>query len=266
MYDYKWDDKDIINNPIESTFCGVTIFVNPYDTVGSIILKGENPEQVEIDIVLKNIKEDSIIVDVGACYGEYTLLCAKKARIVIAVEPNPYNFNLLRKGVESNRFTNVILVNKALSDNEGSMSFYIGKNHLEGATLFKSKMTQELGNDIQYEEIQVKVTTLDKLLSELNINKIDILKLDAEGAERRILRGAENTLKNYNLKMLTEFGTYAISSSGESPIEYLTFLVNRFKEVKILRDGKDLGDGKDIINERNIKYKYKIVCTNLFCQ
>lgn len=262
-------------------FYGVKIFVNRDDTAGNIILKGENPEQVEIETILKNIKDDSIIVDIGACYGEYTLVCAKKLEdigeslgkksqgLVIAIEPNPYHFKLLKKGVELNGLRNVILINKALSDSGRveRMDFYIGDTHLEGSTLFISKMIQELGNDIPYERIQVDVTTLDILLEQLNINKIDILKLDAEGAERKILRGAEKILKNSpGLKMLTEFGTFAISSSGESPIEYLTFLINRFKEVRILRDGKELGDGRDIIDYDNVKDKSRIVCTNIFCQ
>lgn len=253
----------------ESSFCGVKIFVNPNDTAGNIILKGDNPEQVEINTILKNIKEDSIMVDVGACYGEYTLLCAKKANKgkVIAVEPNPYHFKLLKKSVEANRLENVILINKALSDDEGMMSFYMGNNHLEGSTLFKDKMIQELGNNVIFEEIQVEVITLDTLLQSLSINKIDILKIDAEGAELKIIKGAEKTLKeSTDLKMLTEFGIHSIASSGESPVEYLTYLTNRFKEVRILRDGKELGDRRDIIDKNNIRFKYKIVCTNLFCR
>lgn len=245
------------------------MFVNLNDTAGTIILRGENPEEVEIQTVLNNIKSNSIIVDVGACYGEYTLLCANKAKdgTVIAIEPNPYHFELLKKGIEANNFKNVILVNMALSDKEEEVDFYIGNEHMEGSTLFKDKMTQELGHNNKHEIIKVKSITLDKLLSNFNIDKIDILKIDAEGAELKIIKGAKNTLKNSkNLKILTEFGTNAISSSGESPIEYLTFLINRFKEVKILRDGKDLGDGRDIIDRNNIKHKYKIICTNLFCQ
>lgn len=258
-------NSDDMNPKERSTiFRGIKIFVDPEDTVGNIILKGEEPEQVELDIFLKHINIDSIIVDVGACYGEYTLVCANKAKngLVIAIEPNPYNFKLLKKGVEANNFKNVILINKALSDKEGKMEFYMGNKHMEGSTLFKSKLTQELGNDALYEKCEVDVTTLDKILSELNITNIDVLKMDAEGAEVKILKGGMRTLiESRKLKMLTEFGTYTISSSGESPIDYLTFLVNKFKEVRILRDGDDSG----IINKNNIKFKHKIVCTNIWC-
>lgn len=250
----------------EVWFRGVRVFVNPDDTVGSIILKGEEPEQIELDHIINNVKDDSVIVDVGACYGEYALVCANKARkgIVVAIEPNPLHFELLKRGIEFNNFKNIILINKALSDRVCKMEFYIGNKHLEGSSLFKPNV---MGTDREYKTIQIDVTTLDKLLQELNIHRIDILKIDSEGAELKIMKGAENILKNSpDLKMLTEFGTDAISNSGESPIEYLTFLINRFKDVRILRDGKELGDGRDIIDRNNLKYKYKIVCTNLFCQ
>lgn len=181
-----------------ATFYGIKIFVNRNDTAGNIILRGGNPEQVEIDTILRNIKEDSVIVDVGACYGEYTLILANKCKngLIIAVEPNPYHFELLKKGVEINGFKNIILINKALSDKEGIADFYMGDKHLEGSTLFKDKMIKELGHGISFEKISIDVTTLDKLCDELGINKIDILKLDAEGAEFRILKGAERIFKN----------------------------------------------------------------------
>lgn len=248
-------------------FRGVKIFVNPDDTVGSIILQGkEEPEKVELDMVLENVKDDSIIVDIGACYGEYALVMANKAKrgLVIAIEPNPYHFAMLKKGVEANNLTNIILINKAVSDIENKkQTLFIGRKHLEGSSLFEDKVKDE---DTFYGNIQVDVTTLDEILSSMNIDKIDILKMDAEGAELKILKGAERTLKNsIQLKMLTEFGMKAILASGESPVEFLTFLVDRFKEVRILRNGKELGDGRDIIDRNNIKYKYEIMCTNLFC-
>lgn len=253
-------------NESSTFFRGVKIFVNSNDTVGNIILKGnEEPEKEELDMIINNIKDDSIIVDVGACYGEYALVCANMAKkgLIVAIEPNPYHFELLKKGVKSNNFTNIILVNKALSDKEGKMKFYIGNKHSEGSSLFKSNAIQYNG---KYETIETDVTTLDKLLYSLGIHKIDILKLDTEGTELKILKGAKKILQNStNLKMLTEFGSNAIFASGESPVEYLTFLVNRFKEVRILRDGKEMGDGREIIDRNNIKFKYRIICTNIFC-
>lgn len=249
-------------------FRNIKIFVNDNDTVGKIILKGkEEAEQLELDTLLKNVNTNSIIVDVGACYGEYTLVCASKATngIVIAIEPNPYHFELLKKGVEANNLKNVILINKALTNKEGKSDFYMGDKHLEGSTLFKDKMIQEIGNQ-SYKKIEIKTITLDKLLADLKISHIDILKIDSEGAEVKILKGAMRTLINCNkLKMLTEFGCIAISSSREIPIEYLKFLIGRFKDVTIV--GGETGEDENrIINKNNIESKCKIVCTNIWCE
>ncbi len=65
------------------------------------------------------VKKDDVVLDAGAFIGDFTVKVAKKAKEVVAVEPLPWAFQLLKKNVEMNELKNVVLVNKALYDVDG---------------------------------------------------------------------------------------------------------------------------------------------------
>jgi FkbM family methyltransferase len=106
---------------------------------------------------------------------------------VISVEPEPRNYEQLKKNIELNKFKNVITKNIALSNHEGLEKLYLSP-YSYGHSLVLNKNGDEF--------INVFVKTLDNLIEELNLKKIDIIKIDAEGSEIPILKGAEKTLKN----------------------------------------------------------------------
>jgi FkbM family methyltransferase len=88
----------------------------------------------------------------------------------------------------------VILEKTALSDHNGLEKLYISPSSVRHSLLSQEEKTTS---------IEVIVKTLDTLLEELNIKKVDIIKIDAEGAEMAILKGAEKTLKsNPNAKII----------------------------------------------------------------
>lgn len=278
------DNEKVIDININGL--NTSLVVNCNAITGRIFASGKIYEEYELNKFLENVKEDSIIIDIGACYGQYALTSAKKAYkgMVIAVEANPYNFSLLRKGVDINTDDNnilsnknVICVNKALSDIEGKAELSMPDTHPEGGSLY-------LNINMQYgfqkiEKMMVDVTTLDKLLDDLKdigmINfdhsNIDMIKIDVEGNEMKVLRGAKKVLEqSKNLKILTEFSTDMIKSSGEDPRELLQLLLDRFKEVKILSFEEIpmvTDTTNNIIDKNNIDVKAEMGHhANLFCQ
>jgi FkbM family methyltransferase len=178
------------------------IFPLPSPFKSKIAMSRIDPVLYE-EIYLKNIyfheliKERMNVVDIGANIGAYTILAAEKVGKdgkVIAIEPEPKNYNQLLANIKLNNFKNVVPKNIALTDHEGfeklSLSPYPGKHTI----LFKE---DKVGS------IEVPVKTLDNLLEELNLKKIDIVKIDTEGAEIPILKGSEKTLKNNpNMKII----------------------------------------------------------------
>lgn len=142
------------------------------------------------------LKPGMVCIDVGAHVGTFTIsasLMVGKEGKVIAIEPELHNFNNLIKNLEINKIENVIVKNIALSDYNGKEKFFIDQS--TGChSLFSQKSSVR--------ETEVEVKNLNTLLKELNINKVDMIKIDTEGAEMKILKGArEILLKNPHMKM-----------------------------------------------------------------
>lgn len=155
------------------------------------------------------------VVDIGAHIGTFTLLASKKVGEqgkVITIEPEIHNFEQLKKNLELNGIKNVIPVNVALSDFNGKEDFFISKG--SGCHSFFPRC-----DDI-IDKIQIRVRTLDTLLRELNIKRVNLLKIDAEEAELKILKGARETLiKNPQMKMA--IAAYHSSQQALEITEYL---------------------------------------------
>jgi len=146
-----------------------------------------------------NVAEDDIVIDVGAHIGLYTLYAARKASKgrVIAIEPDRENFVLLEHNVAINGFHNVVLLNAAAAQKEDVERFYVGVDHCE------SSIRPFADSKISRSYI-VRTTTIDRLLEEVKIPKLDWIKVDVEGAEPKVLRGSMNALGRYNAKVLVE--------------------------------------------------------------
>lgn len=186
----------LLTIPAKSDF-----FAFPKILNSKLILKEKVDWDVFIEVYLRDVYNKAIlkkgltVVDVGAHIGLYTVLAAEKVGStgrVIAIEPAPKNYEQLQEHILLNNFNNVTAVPMALSDHTGLEKLYIASLSICNS-LNPNVVPQEKRTDSY---VKVKVDTLDDLLKSLNIKKIDILKIDAEGAELQVLRGAEETLKN----------------------------------------------------------------------
>lgn len=127
------------------------------------------------------------VVDAGAHIGWYTLIASKKVGSqgkVLAIEPEPRNFSVVCKNIHDNKLTNVIPLKIALSDKDDYEQLAISPSPAGHSIMSNSNR-----------KIIVKTRKIDSLLKELNIEKIDLFKIDVEGAELKVLKGARNTLK-----------------------------------------------------------------------
>ena len=132
-------------------------------------------------------KNDDIIFDVGSHIGFFTINSAKKCGAggkVFCFEPNPDTFHRLKKNIEINGLKNVNPNNLAISDKKGLIKLKIGESS-EGSTIMYKGSLEFYSKDIEIESV-----TLDEFITSKNIKNIDILKIDTEGAEVLILKGA----------------------------------------------------------------------------
>jgi FkbM family methyltransferase len=142
----------------------------------------EVKKQIEISKILRS---GQTFYDVGANAGFFTLLgakCVGASGRVISVEPLTRNIEMLEKHLSINGITNVRVVGKAISDHVGTACFSI-----EGHST--SKLSPE-------GQAKIEVTTLDALVDEIGFPP-DLVKVDIEGAEIDLLRGAKKVLEKF---------------------------------------------------------------------
>jgi len=163
-------------------------------------------------------KEDQIIVDVGANVGYYTIVLAQKVGKngkVIAIEPDPETFNILKKNCELNNLANVELHNVAISDQEGSLKFFKSETHSGKSSLVPNSSSQT---------ITVNSITLDNLLGK-NFSQIHWLKIDVEGFEFFVLKGSASILP-ITQNILIEVHEEIMRKQNQKPEELIKILTD----------------------------------------
>lgn len=165
-----------------------------YDDV--VALFGRIEEQTAETLFLHECIRGSAILDVGAHIGRYVLMAASRVGIsgkVIACEPHPVNFSILLKNLRMNGYENVIPRNVALSAEDGFVSLSVGDD--SGLhSIVDDKQS------IALKKLRVRSTTIDSLLKELGMERIDMCKIDVEGAELLVLKGAEYSLRKKKIR------------------------------------------------------------------
>jgi FkbM family methyltransferase len=204
-------------------------FTNDFD-----MLSWPREEILSPHLVMKN---NETFVDVGANVGKYSLTIANdykdKSVNVIAIEAQPENYKALCRNIEVNDFKNKInAINKAVSDHKGNVTMYEYLEYgyrtrfetftivdkVEGmptektmassaAAAASSSLSSSSPSPDRIPTIQVEADTLDNILSETGTKKVDVMKIDIEGAEVMALKGATNTLKQLR-KIIVEIHNY----------------------------------------------------------
>jgi len=133
-------------------------------------------------------KAGNIVIDIGAYVGMYTIKASQfvgSTGKVIAVEPLPSNLAYLKRNLKS--CPNTRIAQMALS------------NYLGNGKLYSSPSTAAHSMTyIRKHFTKVRVTTLDKLVKELGLPRVDYIKMDAEGSDLSVLKGAKTTLQKYS--------------------------------------------------------------------
>jgi FkbM family methyltransferase len=194
----------------------------------SLVTSGEW-EQYETRIFSETVEEGMVVVDIGANIGHYTLEAARrvgKAGKVFAFEPEPHNFSLLCRNIEANGYQNVVPVQMALSNRTGAARLTLSPDNLGGHHFENSRENGKA--------VTVGVTTLDEYMREER-QGIDVIKMDAEGAEMGILEGMKGILiANPDLILFTEFFPEAMRAAGHEPEGFLKTLMESGFRVGIL--------------------------------
>src|ERR1700732_2474339 len=161
------------------------------------------------------VRDDSIVADVGANQGLYTLWLARVATggHVYAFEPDPQLFECLEQNVRNNQLTNISAIRAAASDRSGTLALTANKLNRGD-----NRVTRNPDSGLD----EVKAVTLDETLSH---SRLDLLKIDVQGFEIEVLQGARETIgNNRDLTILFEFWPYGFRKTGHRPTELLELL------------------------------------------
>jgi len=179
------------------------------------LFSGGSFEPNEFALLDRVLQPGMVFVDGGANEGTYAIFAAARvgpAGRVVAVEPSRREVTRLRGNVALNRLRNIAIVEAALAEAAGWVQLLIaepqhaGQNTLgEFAYSIRSVGTEE-----------VAAITLDELVEQHALTRLDVLKLDLEGAELRALKGARRTLAVSKPLILTEVLEPALASQGGS--------------------------------------------------
>ncbi len=157
--------------------------------------------------------------DVGANMGQYTLLAAGLGCKTHSFEPAPAMMEFLAANVKPVE-DRVQLNACGLGDSEDLVTLHMAKPHNVGSTSFRSDPTFASG-----QTFQVSCTTLDKYVEKNSIARVDVIKIDVEGAELSVLKGAEKVLSGPNRPAIVlEYEESAQQRFGSSCAELTSFL------------------------------------------
>jgi len=150
--------------------------------------------------VERELRAGDVFLDIGSNVGFYTLFASQRVGatgIVHAFEPEPSTFESLRRSVEANGFSWTTCHNLALSDREGVLPFHFVADGSAHSLVVETK--ERTGRYAG--SVEVRVATLDGLVSakQLELPRIDLVKIDVEGEEVRTVRGMLQTLRQTGL-------------------------------------------------------------------
>lgn len=203
----KWNCRFLLPPKLKSAgSTGIFIFREYYE-----------PELWVLDTYLT---EGKVFIDAGANTGIYTIIAGKlvgNSGTVLSFEPGSESFQTLARNVEINQLSNVKLFQSALSEQEGYAKLY----HIDNAPNSYS-LGGDLNSQANFEEVHT--TTIDNVLSREQIEQVDLIKMDVEGAEEYVLRGAISLFSRLKPIVIFEYNPHITSRFKSSPDGAWNFL------------------------------------------
>lgn len=144
---------------------------------------------------------NDVVIDCGANIGDFVLVCLRAGVAkVVAIDPSPNNVEALRRSFPAEIARGqVVVVPKGVWHEDSTMTMAVYDNSLLDSFVMRER--QENAGRSKPREIQLPVTTIDKIVEELRLEKVTFIKMDIEGAERNAIRGATKTIARFRPRM-----------------------------------------------------------------
>ena len=217
------------------------------------------------------IKEDYVVIDVGANIGCTSILFGELANQVISFEPSPTTFNLLQKNIKQSGLENITLLNYALGSSSSISEITYSPTNRSGG--FISNKTNIRAGHITE---KIKIEKLDDIIGDLNIPKldregcrgnlglpnrgVDFIKIDVEGFEKEVIEGAINTINKFQPIIVLELNHWCLNAFQRITIpDFFDYLQSVFPILYAI-EGNYYADLYDERDRYKIMYHHIINC------
>jgi len=225
---------------------GLFCICYPQSAYGTLVAQTLLPEFEEMTFLQEILQADDTFFDVGANMGSWSLVAAGKIKFghIYAFEPGSIALQNLYQNIRLNQLENKItVIEKVVSNKSGYESFVLETipdiNHIAYGNLSGKKV------------IKYQSTTLDSFIENERISKIDVLKVDVEGAEHKVLEGLLKNIASHKIGILIVELNFHTSEFGFSPKETVKLMQDADYEIFVFDEKKHLVS----LNEVNLKAK-----------
>jgi FkbM family methyltransferase len=177
---------------------GGKMVINPSDYVSYYIYMLGLFEGDILRAALSLLHEADTFFDIGGHFGQYTIAAGRKVGEtgkVYTFEPGPIQDSYLRKNIRLNNLNNVTVANVALSDQPGELALHVPSF----SDIGKSQLVDP---ETDASAVRVPVTTLDQFCEDNRVTRIDVMKVDVEGAEFGVFKGSKRVMSDFPPKAI----------------------------------------------------------------
>ena len=203
----------------------------------NIFLRGQW-EKETILFMKGMVNSGDVVIEAGSNIGAHSFILAKlvgEEGEIFCFEPTNYAFARLRTNALLNDFTNMKLEKKILSDN---------KNTLSLATMLSDFHHQELYN-LREDISEVPITSIDQY--SIDFSRLDLIKIDVDGYDYRVLIGASMAIKKFRPKVMIELAEFTLKSAGDSIQNILNFFFQNKYDGFYIIDNSKIRDFNEVI-------------------
>ena len=178
--------------------------------------------------------ENPVMIDAGANVGFHALrwLKSRPDLRLLAIEASPETAALLRQNVERNGFgSRCGVMDLALGDRETEVEFILSSDDAFSSLISNSRVPEK-------SRVRVPMRTLDRVLEEARLEKLDLIKIDVEGAEHMVISGARNVFSKFRPQVFMEI--YSKNNPSVAPEETVRQMMALGYEARVLIGGKSV--------------------------
>jgi FkbM family methyltransferase len=178
-------------------------------------------KDADYDSIIESISKSKTIFDIGANIGTTSLFFASlnpKAKIY-SFEPHPSSFKRAAENVSLNSFTNIELLNTGLGEKKEIVKLYEVNEHNPG-------MNRIIAEEKNLPFKTIEIDSLDNICKVKGITQVDLIKLDVEGFEYSVLKGAKEIILNSKPLLFIELDDNYLKENNSTSKEVITLLIS----------------------------------------